>query len=192
MYSVGRQVDLFFPAISAYIIYMHPQLRTDPDKERATLLRVILREMDRSVFGGQLPQAQKWFAPPHTVVAPPALLHLSFAATMVAALSSVSVKRMLNVYTFYIRMQFKGRTGNCLRFMLLTVGLLTQQIMIFMSSLLLLLACFTSSCSLVVYLWKVNLAPAPPVLMLTICIVLILLSLYRCITLISYVSCNVD
>ena len=68
--------------ISAFAIYVHPQLQLDPTDESVALLRVILFKMDNTVFGGDVPQHPKWTGPPRTIIATQFLLYISLLCTI--------------------------------------------------------------------------------------------------------------
>ena len=83
--------------ISAFIIYVHPQLQKDPNEETADLLRVLLYKTDNTSFGGDVPEVPKWTGPPHTVVAALVLLYLGLAAVVITVTFAIIIKQFLNV-----------------------------------------------------------------------------------------------
>ena len=149
-----RQAGLFSAVTSAFIIYIHPQLQSDPEEESAALLRVILYKMDNTTFGGDVPELPMWNGPPNTVVAALVFLYLSLGVTTGSALISILVKQLLNIYT-------PGPPPRVTRFL---------RKMILFLSFLLQLALLFSCCALVVYIWRINILVAAVILILTACI----------------------
>lgn len=132
-YLVRRQTGLSSPIISTFIIYIYPQLQTNPDGERAALLYIILDKVNNTIFGGDLPKVLKWLGPPPMVIASLILLYLSLTATM-AVLFSVPAKQMLNLYTFANTQKPKGRASNILWHILRWLILYVHWVVIFFAS----------------------------------------------------------
>lgn len=168
--------------ISAFVIYVHQVLQTNQDGEIAALLRAILDEMGNTGFRKETPQVPNRFGFQPTVVASLVLLYLSLVAEMAAALFSISAKRFLNLHAFADRMQPEERAREIFWTKIWNIGRGGHRRITRLPLRLLLLAFFTFSCGLVVYLWKVYLTLALLVLMLIVCVVLMLVSLCLYIT----------
>lgn len=86
--------------ISAFAIYVHPQLQLDPTDESVALLRVILFKMDNTVFGGDVPQLPKWTGPPRTIIATQFLLYISLLCTIAGVFFAIISKQLLDLFVF--------------------------------------------------------------------------------------------
>ena len=85
--------------VSAFIIYIHPQLQPDPNEEATALLRVILYKMDNAAFGVDIPEVPRWTGPPRTTVVAELLLYLSLEGTLTSVISAIVSKQILNRYS---------------------------------------------------------------------------------------------
>ena len=83
---------------SAFIIQVGSQLQQDPNEETAALLRVILYQLNKTAFDGNVPPVPKWSGPPRTIVQVQAILYASLAASLFAAFLAVLGKQWLNRY----------------------------------------------------------------------------------------------
>lgn len=91
--------------VSAFIIYIHPQLQPDPNEEATALLRVILYKIDNAAFGVDIPEVPRWTGPPRTTVVAELFLYLSLEVTLASAISAIVFKQILNRYS---------ATGTCI------------------------------------------------------------------------------
>ena len=162
--------------ISAFIIYIHPQLQTDPNEESAGLLRVLLYKTDSAAFGGNVPEVPTQTGPPPTVVAALVLLYLGLATTMASVVFAILAKQLLHLYALASATRSDAENPPRKQRMLkwFTVSL---HGVVFFLSLLLQLALLLLSCALIVYIWKINLVVASLILGLTLCILPIWLAI---------------
>ena len=155
--------------ISAFIIYIHPQLQTDPNEESAALLRVLLYKTDSAAFEGDVPEVPTKTGPPPTIVTALVLLYLGLAATMASVLFAILAKQLLNIYALASILRPNAENARSKRRMLkwFTVSL---HGVVLLLSLLLQVALLLLSCAGTVFLWKINLVVASVILTLTLCI----------------------
>ena len=161
------QAGLLSAVISAFIIYINPQLQSDPGEESAALLRVLIYKIDNTTFGGDVPRLPEWTGPTSTVVATQALLYLSLASTLGSVLFAILAKQLLDVYSLAggwgsgPKLRITSRRG-------LGFFKLGLHVLLLALSLLLQFALLLSSCAVTVYLWEVNLIVASFVLAATV------------------------
>ena len=166
-----RQASLFSAVISAFIIYIQPQLQPDPEDQSAALLHVILYKMDNTTFGGDVPELPTWNGPPSTAVAALVLLYLSLAVTMCSVVISILMKQLLNLRTA-ICPKVLNIDSQHFRSLFKALPLLVHMIILLLSFVLQ-LALILFSCALTMYVWKINHLVAVFILILTICAVLL-------------------
>jgi len=83
---------------SAFIIYIHPEFKPNPNEEIAALLRVLLYKMDNTTLGGNIPEIPQWTGPPDAIVTTQALLYASLVASLFSVLFSILAKQWLDQY----------------------------------------------------------------------------------------------
>lgn len=83
---------------SAFSIYVHPQLKPDPNEETAALLRVLLYKLDNATFGGDVPTVPQWSGAPRAIIQVQAILYASLSASILSALLAMLGKHWLNQY----------------------------------------------------------------------------------------------
>ena len=92
------QVGLLAAEITAFIIYIQPQLQQDPGSETAALLRVLIYNMNNSAFGGEVPQLPEWNGAPVILTVAQVMLYISLAATLMCGLYAMIVKFFTDSY----------------------------------------------------------------------------------------------
>ena len=93
------QAGLFSAVTSAFIIQVHPQLQPDSDEETAALLRVLIHQMNNTIFGDNIPAVPQWSGPPPMIVHVQAMLYASLAASLFSAFLAMLGKQWLNRYS---------------------------------------------------------------------------------------------
>jgi hypothetical protein len=153
--------------ISAFIIYIHPQLQVDPNEESADLLRVLLYKTDSTTFGGDVPVVSRWTGPQRTVVAALMLLYLSFACSITAVLYAILAKQLLDLYA---SIDTSGSNGekNRNRELKLKWFAMAIHILVFFLSLLVQFSLFFLTSAITVYIWNINRPVASLILYFTI------------------------
>ena len=165
----GGQASLFSAVISAFIIYVQPQLQSNSEDETAALLRVLLYKTDNTTFGGDVPQLPQWTGPPPTLVATQALLYLSLVATLASVLFAILAKQLLGLYILADEWEVnEGNRSERRRLKWFTLGLHTVVLAL---SFLLQFALILLGCAMTIYLWKINIVIASIILAATLCIV---------------------
>ena len=167
--------------ISAFIVYVHPQLQPDSQGETAALLSVLLYKQYNFTVGGEVPRVQPWTGPPRTIVATQTLLYLALLAALSSVLFSVLAKQLLRLYTLAATWSPPTENGKSypptedgqdeeqqLRLKGFTTGL--GKIVLALSFLLQLALLFIC-CALTIFLWNINIVIASIVLAITVCFV---------------------
>ena len=129
--------------ISAFIIYIHPQLQSDPIEGPATLLLALLFWMYNTIIGGDITQVPHWSGP-HLIFATEVLLCIGLAATLASALLAVLAKQLLIQYASERGQHELRRFTLSIDFVLYTSPLLLQSAIVFVSF------------ALSLYLWMVS------------------------------------
>ena len=153
---------------SAFIIEVNSQLRPDPNDETAALLRILVYNANRTIFGDNVPTLPpQWTGPPRTTVQVQAILYASLAASLFSAFLAMLGKQWLNRYmstdmrgTAIERSQNRQQKLN---------GIITWYFDYVMESLPLMLqgALFLLGCALSRYLWEINITVASVILCVT-------------------------
>ena len=149
------QAGLLSTVTSAFILYIQPQLRADPNEESAALLRVLLYKTDNTTFGGDVPEVPRWTGPPITTVVALLLLYLSLAGTLGATLFAILAKQLLNLYASAgtSRSNLEGGRTRGRRLRWFAAGLHAT---VFLLSFMLQIALFLLGCALTVYIWNIS------------------------------------
>ena len=93
------QAGLFSAVTSAFIVEVNSELQPDPNQETAALLRVILYNMNNTIFSKDIPTIpQPWTGPPRAIVQVQAILYASLAASLFSAFLAMLGKQWLNRY----------------------------------------------------------------------------------------------
>jgi hypothetical protein len=153
--------------ISAFIIYINPQLESDPSEESVALLRILIYKLDNTTFGGDVPVLPQWTGPTSKVVVTQGLLYLSLASALGSASLAILAKRLLDMYSlaggWRHRPEFRIATRQGLK-----SSTMSLYVLLLVLPLLLQLALLLFSCAVTVYLWKINLIVASFVLAATL------------------------
>ena len=158
--------------ISAFIVYIHPQLQPDSQGETAALLSVLLYKEYNFTIGGEVPQVQPWTGPPRTIVATQTLLYLALLAALSSVLFSVLAKQLLRLYTLAAAWSPSTENGQDEEQQLRLKGFTTGLGKIVLAlSFLLQLALLFICCALTIFLWNINIVIASIVLAITVCFV---------------------
>ena len=157
------QAGLLAAVISAFIIYIHPQLRPDPNEETAALLRVLLYKTDNATFGDEIPEVPHWTGPPRTTVAAQLLLYLSLATTLTSVLVAILAKQMLNHHaSTYTKITICAPAVRRFFFVFVYIAALGPLFLLQVALLLF-------SCAIPVYLWRINVIIASFMFVTTLC-----------------------
>ena len=92
------QVGLLAATITAFIIYIQPQLQQDPGDETAALLRTLIYNMNNSAFGGDPPEPSDWNGAPAMLTVAQVILYASLAATLLCGWYGFIVKFFTDSY----------------------------------------------------------------------------------------------
>ena len=92
------QVGLLAATITAFIIYIQPQLKRDSAEEAAALLRVLIYNMNSSALGGEVPALPTWDGAPITLTVAQVVLYICLAATLLCGCSALIVKFFTDSY----------------------------------------------------------------------------------------------
>ena len=149
------QAGLLSTVTSAFILYIQPQLRADPNEESAALLRVLIYKTDNTAFGGDVPEVPRWTGPPNTTVVALLLLYISLAGTLGATLFAILAKQLLNLYAS-VGTSGSNLTGNRTRERRLRWFAVGLHATVFYLSFTLQIALFFLGCALTVYIWNVS------------------------------------
>ncbi|KAJ7150811.1 hypothetical protein C8R46DRAFT_830104, partial [Mycena filopes] len=84
---------LFSAVSSAFIIQIQPELQPDPSDMTQALLRVLIHNLNGSVFSGPETMLPQWNGPSAIVVVVQCLLYGSLSFTLLAALLAVLGKQ---------------------------------------------------------------------------------------------------
>ena len=128
--------------ISVFIIYIHPQLQSDPIEGSATLLSV-LSWMYNTITGSDTDQVPHWSGP-HLIFATEVLLYIGLAATLTSSLLALLAKQLLSQYASEQGQHELRRFTLSIDFVLFTSPLLLQSALVFFSF------------ALSLHLWMVN------------------------------------
>lgn len=90
--SPGVQVGLLAATITAFIIYIQPQLQQDPGDETTALLRILVYNANNSAFGGDIPTLPDWNGAPVIITVVQVMLYCCLAATLLCGLYAMMVK----------------------------------------------------------------------------------------------------
>ena len=100
MHLHRSQAGLFSAVASAFIIEVNSELRPDRSDETATLLRVLIYQVNNTAFGNNVPTTPpEWTGPPRAIVAVQAILFASLATSLFSAFLAMLGKQWLNQYT---------------------------------------------------------------------------------------------
>lgn len=92
------QAGLFSAVSSAFIIQIQPELQPDADDTTQALLRLLIHNVNGSIFTQPEIQIPQWTGPPSVIVAVQILLYASLFSTLLAALLAVLGKQWLMYY----------------------------------------------------------------------------------------------
>ena len=92
------QVGLLAAEITAFIIYIQPQLQQDPGDETVALLRMLIYNMNNTAFGGVAPAPATWNGAPTILTIAQIILYVSLAATLLCGLYALIVKFFTDSY----------------------------------------------------------------------------------------------
>jgi len=141
--------------ISAFIIYITPQLQSDHNEESTALFRVLLFKIDDTIFGGDVPQVPHWTGPLCTTVMTQALLYLSLVATLASAFLAILAKQLFGTRAFADSRGSNIEGGQNPQRELRRSSLSLHLVLLALS-LLLQFAVLLFSCAVSVYIWSVN------------------------------------
>jgi len=85
-------VGLLAATITAFIIYIQPQLQQDPGEETAALLRVLIYNLNNSAFGGEVPTVPTFAGAPAILTVAQIVLYCSLAATLLCGFYALILK----------------------------------------------------------------------------------------------------
>ena len=91
-------MGLLAATITAFIVYIQPQLQQDPSDEAAALLRVLIYTMNNSAFGGDVPTVPDWKGAPVILTVAQIILYCSLAATLLCGWYALIVKFFTDSY----------------------------------------------------------------------------------------------
>jgi len=95
---LGAQAGLFSAVTSAFIIEVNSQFQPDPNEETTALLRVLIHQMNNTIFGDHIPTVPQRSGPPRTIIHVQSMLYASLAASLFAAFLAMLGKQWLNRY----------------------------------------------------------------------------------------------
>jgi hypothetical protein len=91
-------VGLLAATITAFIIYIQPQLQQDPGDKSAALLRVPIYNMNNPAFGGEVPTLPDWKGAPVILTVSQIILYCSLAATLLCGGYALILKFFTDSY----------------------------------------------------------------------------------------------
>lgn len=96
---IGLLRRVFFPAVSsAFIIQIQPRLQQDPTATNQALMRLLIHNINGSLFAETDITVPQWIGPPTIIVWVEISLYISLFCTLLAALLSVLWKQWLTYY----------------------------------------------------------------------------------------------
>ncbi|KAF9789626.1 hypothetical protein BJ322DRAFT_1043227 [Thelephora terrestris] len=158
---------LLSAVISAFVVFIQPQLQQDPGEDSAALLRVILYNMNKTAFGTTVPAVPDWTGPSNEIIATQVLLYLSLAFTLSSVLFALLAKQLSDTYDLVDSGDIEVGEESlsdirvswfALRFLLLLLPFNLQFGLLF------------AYCALTVYLWKVSVVVSRVVLVTALAI----------------------
>lgn len=79
--------------ITSFIIYIQPQLQPDSSSQSASILSVLLYNMNKTAFGNDTaPTVEMWNGPPPNLATAQMLLYFCLAATLVCGVYAMLIK----------------------------------------------------------------------------------------------------
>ena len=91
-------MGLLAATITAFIIYIQPQLQQDTGTETAALLRLLIYNTNHTAFGGEVPAMPDWNGAPIILTVAQVILYCCLAATLLCGWYALVVKFFTDSY----------------------------------------------------------------------------------------------
>ena len=149
---------------TAFVLYVHPELREDSGDDSASLLRILVYKTDSTTFGGSVPTIPLWNGPSRTIIAVQLLLYLSLLNQVASVVFAILAKQMLHLFALQTVWKRKDqeatyprRLRGIIYFIVAALPLLVE------------LSLFLLSVAITVYLWKIEVVIAGIILAASLC-----------------------